>query len=93
MNMRVAMAIERDDWDAVATCLTDLAERFGPGSTLGAAALLRLGWLHLDERADTAAAGAAWQKLIEAHPEHPQSDSVKAEMNKWPTTRNTDSLS
>jgi tetratricopeptide (TPR) repeat protein len=90
INMRVAMAVERDDWDAAATHLSEMAERFGPASTPGSAALERLGWLHLDERADTSAAGAAWQTLLDAYPEHPQAEVIKAEMNKWPTTRNTD---
>jgi tetratricopeptide (TPR) repeat protein len=91
MQMRVAAAVEQKQWDDAALRLGEVVNTFSPRTPAGALALVRLGQLQLRERADTAAALEAWRTFLEFHPEHPQSATLRAEIDKWPKTYNPDS--
>jgi tetratricopeptide (TPR) repeat protein len=84
LNARISMSIRLKRWDDAAVRLTEAVQLFSPQSMAGAAALVRLGQVHLEERGDTASAYRAWQTFIQMYPEHPQSETLKAEINKWP---------
>jgi tetratricopeptide (TPR) repeat protein len=90
MDMRVTVAAEQKRWSDAAERLNDIVNAFTDRSSAGANALFRLGLMELRERADTAAAAAAWQRLMRAQPRHPQLDMLRDEMNKWPKTYNQD---
>jgi tetratricopeptide (TPR) repeat protein len=84
LNTRISLAVRLERWDDVASLLTEVVQVFSPRSVAGAAALVRLGQVHLKERADTASAYRAWQTFIQLYPDHSQSESLKTEINKWP---------
>jgi tetratricopeptide (TPR) repeat protein len=90
MDYRVSVAAEQKHWDDVAARLGDIVNTFSDRSNPGANALFRLGLMELRERADTAAAAAAWHRLMTAQPNHPQLDLLRSEMKKWPSTYNQD---
>lgn len=84
MNVRASLAVQSKRWDDAAVLLADIVGAFSPASPAGASALVRLGWLELQERHDTLAAARAWQVFLSAHPRHPDGEPLKSEMNKWP---------
>jgi hypothetical protein len=84
MSARATLAAESGRWDEAAGHLSAIAEAFGPASPPGAAALVKLGWVQLDELRDTLAAARSWRVFLEALPDHPDCAALKVEMNKWP---------
>lgn len=90
MDSRVEIAVEQKQWDDASDRLSDIVKAFTPYTPAGAVALIRLGWLDLRERADTAGAADAWQRFLKAYPDHPQSDTLRQVMDKWPSTYKQD---
>jgi TolA-binding protein len=84
MNMRVSLAVQLQHWDDAAMRLSEIAQAFGAATPAGASALEQLGWLQLQERHDTLAAGQAWYTLLREYPGDPGGATLRAEMNKWP---------